>query len=102
VVKNKVLKGPKVNNRHSTYSPLAGLFIQYMKKSPDVTKIVLGPIKQIGPGKRSIKIIDYRGSIKVQIRDGNSIQILWVIGTNLKTTKEFLTTSSELKELLRE
>ena len=75
-----VLKGPKVSNKHSTYTPLAGKVVIALKNMEHVSKVVLGPIKSAKYGKRTIKIVDTASGAKVTVRDVNAVQVLYSIG----------------------
>ena len=82
MAKRGVLKGDKVSNSHSTFNELAGEVIKASKKMDDVKKIALGPIKSVSSAKRRITVRDDKGQSRVQCRDHNSVQILWVIGVD--------------------
>jgi len=88
--KKGILSGPKINNKHSSFIPLAGSIIEALKPHPQVKKIVLGPIKVIGNGKRRITVRSDKGQTRIQCRDHTSVQILWVIGIAAEKVEEIL------------
>ena len=88
--KKDILSGPKINNRHSSFIDLAGEIIKKLKPLPKVTKIVLGPIKPIRTGPRRIKVKEDKGQVRIQCRDTNSVQLLWVIGEDAQVIESAL------------
>lgn len=85
-----VLKGTKFNGRHSTYNRVAEEIILAIKKHPEVKKIVLGPIKNIGPGHRRVSMREDKGQVRIYCRDSGSVQILWAIGASLSVLEALI------------
>lgn len=75
-----VLRGKKISNSHSTYIPLAGEVIKFIKDDERIKKIALGAIKRVSPGKRRIKVLDSGVHSKITVRDVNAVQTLFVMG----------------------
>jgi len=87
---SKVLSGKKVNDKHSTFNKLCGKTIKYLKKFPEITKIVLGPIVSKHGRNRKLKVTNDRNTIRVQCRDIDSIQIIWVYSVSKEYVEQKL------------
>jgi len=92
-----ILKGKNISRSHSTYNKLAGEVIKKLKVFPEITKIVLGPIKPDHARKRRIKVSEDKGNVRVQCRDISSVQYLWILGVSTSYVSDKL--SSLVKEI---
>lgn len=90
-----VLSGKNISRSHTTFNELAGEVIKVIKKFPEVSKIVLGPIKPDHARKRRIKVSEDKGNVRVQCRDISSVQYLWVLGVSDSYVKEKLSSLME-------
>jgi hypothetical protein len=77
-----ILKGKNISKSHSTYNEVAGTVINLLKKFPEVSKIVIGPIKPDHARQRRIKVSLDKGNVRVQCRDISSVQYLWILGVS--------------------
>lgn len=77
-----ILKGKNISRSHTTFNKLAGEIIKTLKVFPEVSKIVLGPIKPDHARQRRIKVSDDKGNVRVQCRDISSVQYLWILGVS--------------------
>lgn len=72
-----LLSGPKFNRNHQTYVPGAKAFLQRLKDSDDVKKIMLGEISRCNPGARNFKVRSIDGNmVEVSFRDVSAVQII--------------------------
>ena len=95
--KKGVLRGPKLNRRHSTYNKVAEQVILILKEMPTVTKIVLGPIRQLKGGQPRITVREDKTQARIQCRDIGSVQVLWAIGADPTSIRDFLRNHSQLE-----
>lgn len=70
--------GRKFTRSHTTTTDLAKAVVTMLEKLPEVTKISLGIIKQIGVGKPAVKFHPITGGFRSVIRGNVSIQEVWV------------------------
>ena len=74
---NKI-SGGKVNRSHSTAIDAAIPIVRAAQKFPEVSKISLGIIKQIGKGLPNLKFTPINGGIKLVIRGSVCLQEIFV------------------------
>ncbi len=77
-IQKGVLDGRKVSNRHSTVIKAAQTLISAAKALEAVSKVVLGPIQDIGPGAQRLKFTPIPAGLKVAVRGSSAIQIIFV------------------------
>lgn len=70
--------GRKLTRSHTTITEKAKEVVTLLEPLPEVTKISLGIIKQIGLGKPTIKFHPITGGFRCIIRGNTSIQEIWV------------------------
>ncbi|MBL9103945.1 MAG: hypothetical protein JNL82_23580 [Myxococcales bacterium] len=70
--------GRKLTRSHTTITDKAREVVNLLEPLPEVTKISLGIIKQIGLGKPAIKFHPITGGFRCAIRGNTSIQEIWV------------------------
>lgn len=87
-----LLKGSKFSGTHSTVIPDAIGAIEAAKACQHVTKIALGIIKPIRPSQPHIKFTPVNGGLKMQVRGGNAVQLIWVYTTMPDETIAEITT----------
>lgn len=73
-----VLRGPKLNYRHSSYIELAEEMILAAKALPEVTKIILGPIKNAGGGTPRITARPIPAGLSLSVRSSHQVQKLYI------------------------
>jgi hypothetical protein len=70
--------GRKLTRSHTTIIEKARDVVTMLERQPDVTKISLGIIKQIGVGKPAIKFHPITGGFRCTVRGNVSLQEIWV------------------------
>lgn len=70
--------GRKLTRSHTTITEKAKEVVTMLERLPEVTKISLGIIKQIGLGKPAVKVHPITGGFRCTIRGNVSIQEVWV------------------------
>jgi hypothetical protein len=70
--------GKKITRSHTSVTDAAERVIKIAESMPEVTKIALGIIKNIGTGKPSIKFHPMTGGFRAIIRGNTSIQEIFV------------------------
>lgn len=81
--------GGKFTGSHTTLIDATEKIVDRASELPEVTKIVLGIIKQIGNGKRNVKFTDIPAGLKLNIRGNTTIQEVFIYSSNpIKTKKE--------------
>ena len=70
--------GRKLTRSHTTITEKAKEVVTLLERLPDVTKISLGIIKQIGLGKPAVKFHPITGGFRCVVRGNTSIQDVWV------------------------
>ena len=70
--------GRKLTRSHTTLIEKARDVVTMLERLPDVTKISLGIIKQIGLGKPAVKFHPITGGFRCIVRGNTSIQEVWV------------------------
>ncbi len=70
--------GRKLTRSHTTITEKAKEVVSAIERLPDVTKISLGIIKQIGLGKPAVKFHPITGGFRCIVRGNVSIQEIWV------------------------
>jgi len=70
--------GQKLTRSHTTLTEKAKEVVTTIERSPAVTKISLGIIKQIGLGRPSVKFHPITGGFRCIVRGNTSIQEVWV------------------------
>lgn len=70
--------GRKLTRSHTTLIEKARDVVTMLERLPDVSKISLGIIKQIGLGKPAVKFHPITGGFRCIVRGNVSIQELWV------------------------
>lgn len=76
--KRGLLKGKKINQKHSSVTDAAICVVKAAKEHPNVTKIVIGQIKRIVGGPRRLIIKKIDAGLSVKVRGGNTLQQLYV------------------------
>lgn len=82
--------GGKITSSHTTIIDAANKVISVAQQLPEVSKIVLGVIQQIGTGKRKISFTENHAGFLVKIRGGVTIQEVWIHTSNKAKTRESL------------
>ena len=70
--------GRKLTRSHTTITGKAKDVVTLLERLPEVTKISLGIIKQIGLGKPAVKFHPITGGFRCIVRGNTSIQEVWV------------------------
>lgn len=70
--------GRKLTRSHTTIIEKARDVVTMLERLPDVTKISLGIIKQIGLGKPAVKFHPITGGFRCIVRGNVSLQEIWV------------------------
>lgn len=70
--------GRKLTRSHTTLIEKARDVVTMLERLPDVTKISLGIIKQIGLGKPAVKFHPITGGFRCVVRGNVSLQEIWV------------------------
>ncbi|MBK7825673.1 DUF2103 domain-containing protein [Nannocystis sp.] len=70
--------GRKLTRSHTTITERARDVVTMLERLPEVTKISLGIIKQIGLGKPAVKCHPITGGFRCIVRGNTSIQEVWV------------------------
>ena len=82
-----LLAGGKFNGRHSTVIPDAEVAIKAAKSCKYVTKIALGIITPTTKSSQPrLKFTPVSGGLKMQVRGGHAVQIIWVYTTEPEKT----------------
>lgn len=76
--KNEALGGVKVVNSRSMVVNDCMPVIALAESSPEVTKVMIGEVSQVGAGKRRIKAMPARAGLKVTVRGPNMQQTLLI------------------------
>lgn len=74
---SRIMRGSKINSTHHTTAEV-GRVIKMLKELNSVRKLVPGPIKHTGPGRRRIKIDQLSSSTRAKIRGNTAEQILFI------------------------
>ncbi len=82
--------GGKITRSHTTIIDGAEDVVEIAKKLPEVSKISLGVIKQIGTGKRKILFTEIPAGFLVKIRGGVTVQEIWIHTSDRPKTREAL------------
>lgn len=82
----KKFSGKKFSSEHTTATDSAVDIIEAAKKLDEVTKIVLGPIRQCrgGKGTRTLKTKEIPAGLEIVVRGGSTVQTLWIYTTSQK------------------
>lgn len=83
-----VLRGAKINKRHSTYTPYTGKLIQFLKNLEEVKKVILGPITPASSSYVGVKTRMDNYTVRITVRDVTAIQIIWVTGIPIEVLDE--------------
>jgi len=70
--------GRKLTRSHTTLIEKARDVVTMLERQPEVTKISLGIIKQIGVGKPAVKFHPITGGFRCTVRGNVSLQEIWV------------------------
>lgn len=70
--------GRKLTRSHTTLTEKAKEVVTMLERVPEVAKISLGIIKQIGLGKPAVKHHPITGGFRCVVRGNVSIQEIWV------------------------
>jgi hypothetical protein len=70
--------GRKLTRSHTTIIEKARDVVTMLERLPDVSKISLGIIKQIGLGKPAVKFHPITGGFRCIVRGNVSLQEIWV------------------------
>lgn len=70
--------GRKLTRSHTTIIEKARDVVTMLERLPEVTKISLGIIKQIGLGKPAVKFHPITGGFRCIVRGNVSLQEIWV------------------------
>lgn len=70
--------GRKLTRSHTTITEKAMEVVSMLEPLPEVSKISLGIIKQIGLGKPAVKFHPITGGFRCTIRGNVSIQEVWI------------------------
>ena len=97
MAKKGILKGAKINSKHSSFIDVAAPIIQAAKILPEVSKVVLGEIVRVRAGKKRIKFVSVNAGFRVVVRGHNSQQTLFVYTNNPTSTQEALLRTWEKK-----
>src|SRR3989338_3491752 len=84
--------GKKITTSHSSIIDAAVSVVEALEKLPEVTKISLGIIKQVGKsrGQHRIKFLPITGGGKIKVRGGTTIQRKYVYTNEPEKTKQIL------------
>lgn len=88
--KRGLLTGHKVTKNHSTITKEAGTIIEYAKKCPHVTKIVLGQIAPLGYAKPRLHFVPVLAGLRIGVRGTTSHQVLFVYTHQAEETQKYL------------
>ncbi len=94
----KHLAGGKITSSHTTVIDEAERIIKTAQELPEITKISLGIIKQIGTGERKILFTETPSGFLVKIRGGVTIQEIRVYTKDPAKTREALFKAFWLKK----
>ncbi|MGE5392608.1 MAG: hypothetical protein ACM3NH_02595 [Candidatus Saccharibacteria bacterium] len=72
-----VLSGRKFNGNHTTLTDTSAGLVVFLKKRPEVTKIVIGPISSIRPAPIRLKVVRVPAGLKISVRGSSSQQLLY-------------------------
>ena len=86
--------GGKITASHTTIIDAARPIVEAAEKLPEVTKISLGIIKQVGKSgmRRRIKFLPITGGWKLTVRGSASVQEIYVYTGEATSTKTSLET----------
>lgn len=87
-LKKGLLRGPKVCDNHKTIIPASEKVITALKKMPEVKKISPSLMASCGPGKHRVKCNEITGGLKIMVRGGGSLQIIYVYSDDIQKTKQ--------------
>ena len=84
--------GGKITTSHTSIIDAALPVVEAAEKLPEVTKISLGIIKQVGKsrGQHRMKFLPITGGWKLTVRGSSTVQEIYVYSESTKTTKESL------------
>ncbi|MBX4204743.1 MAG: hypothetical protein KW788_00970 [Candidatus Doudnabacteria bacterium] len=88
--KKGLLSGNKFNGRHTTVIDAAIPMVIAASKRPEVTKIVLSIIRQIGPGPQNLKFKPIPAGLQMTIRSTNAKQEFYLYTSSPDLTKKEL------------
>jgi len=86
----KVRWGGKITRSHSTASEAACEVVQVAINLPEVSKVSVGYIRNIGGSNRSLKFADIIGGILAKVRGNAAIQEVYIYTNNPEKTKAAL------------
>lgn len=90
--------GGKITSSHTTIIDAAETVIYAAQSLPEVSKISLGIIRQIGTGKRKIEFKEISTGFLVRVRGGVTIQELRIFTSKPAKTREALFRAFWLKK----
>jgi len=70
--------GGKITRSHTTLTDQAAFIVDAIHDRPEVTKISLGMIANIGRGKPNVKFLPITGGLKVVVRGNTSKQEIFI------------------------
>lgn len=82
--------GKKFSGSHTTIIDAAEKIVDFANESPEVSKIILGVIKQIGNGKQKVKSTIIPAGLKLKIRGSTTVQEIFIYTNNPEKTKKTL------------
>jgi len=83
-------RGGKITDSHSTASDASNEILALVRKRPEVSKISLGFIENIGGSRRSLKFSTIVGGIRVRVRGSGATQEMYIYTSDPEATKEAL------------
>jgi hypothetical protein len=75
-----LLQGSKLSSRHQTVIDVAKPLLRELKDLSEVTKIVIGPVKQLGKQSAGVKVKAIRSGLELSIKGGGQLQVIYVYG----------------------
>lgn len=97
MAKRGILKGPKINRRHSTCTNAAERVILAAKSLPSVKKIVLGKIAPLRTTEPRLKFSPIPGGLKAQVRGATDQQDLFIYTSDAPGTERKLQEAWQLR-----
>ena len=84
--------GGKITTSHTSIIDAALPVVEAAEKLPEVTKISLGIIKQVGKsrGQHRMKFLQITGGWKLTVRGSSTVQEIYVYSESTTTTKDSL------------
>lgn len=83
--KRGLLKGPKINQNHSTVIPGAEIVVAAARKHEAVTGVSISIIEGVRGGRRSLKMAPIPAGLKVKAQSDGAVQTLYVYTDNIET-----------------